>query len=763
MNLTARSGQIRILGKTSTESGNISVTAINETYNGNGKSIIFDENGKLAAGWDANLIVENGDLHITDDVTAGNNFNAQTRKRGNIMLDENIRVQHNISMQTDVGDITVGRDIVAGNDVKMTVGDGKVTVGEVDGKGNGSGNISAGGNVGILMHKGDVNVVKSVKSDGGSVDILTKKGDIHIGDNKNNDTVSAYGNVKLTAENGKIEILGGTYTQTGDIAVYAANDQYVAGENGLNIIFDQNGRIASGHDAALVTENGDMHVTGRVSAENNLTFEVRKRGNIMLDDNIDVKKNLSMKTEDGNITVDKTITAVNGTVAMTVGTGFIQVKQDINAGENVEMSVEKGPIIVGRDGVGCVTAGNDVKLETREGKIEIYDRISAGRDVSLKAADTVYRQGTTGHNIIIGPNGQIASGRDAKLESTNGDIHVTDKITAGRSISAITHGQGDIFLRRDVDASRDRTGNASDGSVILRAEDKGNISVVDPVTQQIYKITAGDRIDAFTGDGNITVGTAEARHISLVARGEDGHVTADTILANVNGNGNGTGAANVTLGGSYVNVENIINNGTGAAPITISTAGGSAANRAMKDFSIGVRNANGTYTGGIRSATGAVLQQLWADNAMLYLAGETNLHISKLAVNEKLHVANDIVSVAVFGVPPTHDGERVVYWNDIYRNNPAGMTGRWYSGSYSDPAWMNLNLLGNGSVGSHYGVLMDAHYYRNLYGDSVSMVDTMRIRMQPIPAGNEIYYYDRNNLIEIDDSGLYSDDTESLS
>ena len=763
VNLTARSGQIRILGKTSTESGNISVTAINETYNGNGKSIIFDENGKLAAGWDANLIVENGDLHITDDVTAGNNFNAQTRKRGNIMLDENISVQHNISMQTDVGDITVGRDIVAGNDVKMTVGDGKVTVGEVDGKGNGSGNISAGGNVGILMHKGDVNVVKSVKSDGGSVDILTKKGDIHIGDNKNNDTVSAYGNVKLTAENGKIEILGGTYTQTGDIAVYAANDQYVAGENGLNIIFDQNGRIASGHDATLVTENGDMHVTGRVSAENNLTFEVRKRGNIMLDDNIDVKKNLSMKTEDGNITVDKTITAVNGTVAMTVGTGFIQVKQDINAGENVEMSVEKGPIIVGRDGVGCVTAGNDVKLETREGKIEIYDRISAGRDVSVKAADTVYRQGTTGHNIIIGPNGQIASSRDAKLESTNGDIHVTDKITAGRSISAITHGQGDIFLRRDVDASKDLNGKDTDGSVILRAEDKGNISVVDPVTQQIYKITAGDRIDAFTGDGNITVGTAEARHISLVARGEDGHVTADAILANVNGNGNGTGAANVTLGGSYVNVENIINIGTGAAPITISTAGGSATNRAMKDFSIGVRHANGTYTGGIRSATGAVLQQLWADNAMLYLAGETNLHISKLAVNEKLHVANDIVSVAVFGVPPTHDGERVVYWNDIYRNNPAGMTGRWYSGSYSDPAWMNLDLLGNGSVGSHYGVLMDAHYYRNLYGDSVSMVDTMRIRMQPIPVGNGIYYYDRNNLIEIDDSGLYSDDTESLS
>ena len=56
---------------------------------------------------------------------------------------------------------------------------------------------------------------------------------------------------------------------------------------------------------------------------------------------------------------------------------------------------------------------------------------------------------------------------------------------------------------------------------------------------------------------------------------------------------------------------------------------------------------------------------------------------------------------------------------------------------------------------------MDAHYYRNLHGDSVSMVDTMRIRMEPIPADNGIYYFDRNNLIEIDDSGFYSDDSSS--
>ena len=378
--------------------------------------------------------------------------------------------------------------------------------------------------------------------------------------------------------------------------------------------------------------------------------------------------------------------------------------------------------------------------------------------VTLRAASDAYQAGEAGHNIIIEQDGKIEAGRDATLETKNGDIHVTDRIVAGHSISAITHGQGDIFLRRDVDASKDLNEKDTDGSVILRA-DKGNISVVDPVTQQIYKITAGDFIDAFTGDGNITIGEAEAKRMSLVARGEDGHVTADRLLVHANGTGDVTGAANLTLGGSQVNVTQIENDG--AAPLIISTVGGAAENRPVQDFNIGVRVGDGTYTGGIRSASGAVIQQLWADRGMIYMAGNSNLHMGKLVVNEKLHVANDIVSVGIYGVPPYHDGARVVYWNDAGKKNPSGMLDRWYNGSYIDPMWMYLDLDGSGAVGSRYGVLMDAHYYRNLHGDSVSMVDTMRIRMEPIPADNGIYYFDRNNLIEIDDSGFYSDDSSS--
>ena len=86
---------------------------------------------------------------------------------------------------------------------------------------------------------------------------------------------------------------------------------------------------------------------------------------------------------------------------------------------------------------------------------------------------------------------------------------------------------------------------------------------------------------------------------------------------------------------------------------------------------------------------------------------------------------------------------------------------RWYSGSYSDPSWMYLNLFYNGNIGSRYGVLIDAHGYRNLYGDSISVVDTMRKRLSLEEDNEGIVYYDRNNLIQVDDE-LISDSSGTI-
>ena len=442
-------------------------------------------------------------------------------------------------------------------------------------------------------------------------------------------------------------------------------------------------------------------------------------------------------TGNGNVTAGKD-------VAVTVGKGDVElVKTVTSADGSIGISTQEGKIHVGDNGstVKTVTAKENVSLVTENGKIEVSGKTSTENgSITLKAANPQYIAGLDGQNIIINHSGQIASGDDATLIARNGDLHVTDEVTAQHDVNAITQSKGDVFLDNDLKVN---------GSVTMQT-DIGNINAD-------RNVTAVNRIVAATGDGDITVGTANARYVALTSGGEDGHVQANAVHAQASGNANGTGAEDVKLGGSHVTVGTIVNDSNNNTPLTISTLGGYE-DKAMKDINIGVRVADGVYTGGIQSASGAVVQDLWTERGLLYMKGDTNLHVSKVVVKEKLHVANDIISVGVFGVPPYHDGARMVYWNDVEAKNPSNRLAHWYDRSYSNPEWMYLDLFGNGDVGSRYGVLMDAHWYHNIYGDSVSMVDTMRIRTEPIPLGDKITYFDRNNLIEIDDIGLYSDE-----
>ena len=816
-------GRITIDGGVSTTNGDIRVKAARPTYDpkGNGDNIAFGVNGKLDSGNDAYLISKNGDLAVANNVTAKGTFYAQTEERGNISLGENLTVQKDLAMITEKGNITVGHDITSRQgSVALQAGTGNVQVGV-----SGQGSVTAEKNIAIAIADGNLDIATSLVSNNGSVTAQLDKGSIHIGDNGPDvRTVYAKEKIDMSVTDGNIVVHGKTETaKGGDITMQAYNkdneQNLVIEQNGKLIsgrdltMKTYNGNIVV-TDATVAQRNLIIDVANRggaffladVNVDGDVSASV-KEGYVLVNNTIDAGQNIDMAVGTGfvivgesvkagqdiglavgtgNIYVGDDVTSENGGVKMQVGTGDITVglfgegsvtaEKDvsiaINEGnldistslrsrtESVTAKIGAGDIHIGDNGPGVetVTAYKNVTLETEEGKIEVFGKTATETgDIKLKAASKEYVKGDDGHNIIIDHNGEIDSGNDATLVAKNGDLHVTHRIKAKNNISAITQNQGDIFLDRDIDAT------SEDSSVILRAEGKGNItaSIIDhnDPEERRYKIKAGNRIEAFTGDGDITIGEAEAKRMSLVARGEDGHVTADRLLVHANGTGDVTGAANLTLGGSKVNVTRIENDG--AAPLIISTVGGAAENRPVQDFNIGERVGDGTYTGGIRSASGAVIQQLWADRGMIYMADNSNLHMGKLVVNEKLHVANDIVSVGIYGVPPYHDGARVVYWNDAGKKNPSGMLDRWYNGSYIDPMWMYLDLDGSGAVGSRYGVLMDAHYYRNLHGDSVSMVDTMRIRMEPIPAGNGIYYFDRNNLIEIDDSGLDSDDSSS--
>ncbi|MBO5637708.1 MAG: hypothetical protein J5906_09360 [Acidaminococcaceae bacterium] len=813
--LETTNGKIDIKGSTSTVSGDIKVTAGRPVYNPDSDTIVFDQNGKLKSGKDAYLIAKNGDLHVTDDVTAKGTFYAQVEGMGNVYLDENLNVEKDLTLSTETGDITVGKEVNAGNgSVSLTTGTGNVTVGEdvtagknvsvTTGTGNvtvgsnGKGSVTADKDVTVNVGKGEVDIVKSVTSNDGSVTVKSGEGNIHIGNNGPTvDTVTAKENITLETGEGKITIDGKTSTQTGDVTLQAANKEYVAGETGKNIIINATGQVTAGNDANLIAKNGDLHVTDRVTAQGSLNAETQTKGDISLDDDVTVVNDISMKTQTGDITVGKKVTADNGSVSMTTETGKITVDENVTAGADVNMTTGTGNIdigeavnaggsITGKSGSGTIHIGNNgpdvdtvtatenIKLEAEDGKIEIYGKTSTQTgDITLKAANKKYVPGADGQNIIIDHNGQVASGRDASLIAKNGDLHVTDAIKAQRDVNAITQSQGDVFLDDSLKVNRNATLQADTGDIMapksLTAGNNatlttkqgnitsGSVTAGNNITAtngngvtRANSLTAGNHITVANGDGQIRLGTTDSKSASLSNAGKDGSVTAGTIRVEANGNANGTGADDLHLGGSNVSAGTVVNKSSGSAPLTITTQGATKS-QPMKDFNIGARNADGSYNGGIQSASGAVVQQLWTDKGLVYMNGDSNLHVSKLVVNDKLHAANQNISAGIFGRPPTHDGERVVYWNNSNRNNPAGEMSRWYSGSYSDSGWMYLDLFYNGNIGSRYGVLVDAHGYRNLYGDSISVVDTMRKRLNAEANGDGVVYYNRSNLIRFGD------------
>ena len=253
-------------------------------------------------------------------------------------------------------------------------------------------------------------------------------GNIHIGNNgPDTNTVTARENVSLVTENGKITVDGKTSTQKGDITLKAANKSYEAGTSGQNIIInngtdsngiEHNGKVVANKNATLISVNSDLHVTDDVIAQNgNLNAITQKQGDISLDKEVTVNKDILMQADIGNITVGKNLESKEGSINVKTKEGNIRI------GDN-------GPTAK------TVTAKENVNLVTEEGKIEVFGKTSTyNGDVTLKAANKEYVAGADGQNIIIDHQGQIDSGHDVTLVAKNGDLHVTDRVSARNSIT----------------------------------------------------------------------------------------------------------------------------------------------------------------------------------------------------------------------------------------------------------------------------------------------------------------------------------------
>ncbi|MBR1761594.1 MAG: hypothetical protein IJ741_10530, partial [Schwartzia sp.] len=273
-------GTITIQGKTSTETGDITMKAGKDKYEKGlltGNFIIKDD-GKVVSGGGISLNGRNGDIFITDDILAKKSISANIAEQGSVYFETDVDVSGNVGIHADEGDIFVGHTVQAAENIDMST------------------------------NKGIIDVGRAVTSTGGSIDVRVGTGDVIIGDNGPNvDTVTAKDNINIDVELGKIYINGKTSTKTGDIALSAGESQYTRGTQ--SIIIDLNGMVESGRDVRLTGRNGDFHVTDAIQVKRDLYAQVLEEGGVYFDRKTAVTGNLTLA---GDVIVADRIAADNG-------------------------------------------------------------------------------------------------------------------------------------------------------------------------------------------------------------------------------------------------------------------------------------------------------------------------------------------------------------------------------------------------------------------------------------------------------------------
>ncbi len=109
-------GKIYIYGKTSTQTGDISLSAGNSQYTRGAQSIIIDLNGMVESGRDVRLAGRNGDLHVTDAIQVKRDLYAQVFEEGGVYFDRKTAVTGNLAL---AGDVIYADRITADNGGKV--------------------------------------------------------------------------------------------------------------------------------------------------------------------------------------------------------------------------------------------------------------------------------------------------------------------------------------------------------------------------------------------------------------------------------------------------------------------------------------------------------------------------------------------------------------------------------------------------------------------------------------------------------------------
>ena len=549
--LKANEGKILVQGKTSAT--NITVEAIRKDYVSNSENIAFANDGKLEAGNDVHLIVTNGDLLVTDDVTAKGTFYAQTKEKGHIALGNDLTVQKDLSMSTEDGDIVVGQTVKAEQGaVSMQTGTGAVTIGY-----NGKGDVTAEQDIKIQTGNGAINVDGAVTSDQGAVSMETGTGAVTV-----KAEVSGAANVTLKSGGGNL-LVGSSVTAGNAANLETKSGNVVIGDNGKgDVTAEQNIRIQTG--------NGKIGIAGAVTSE---------------------QGDVSMETGTGAVTVDAKVSGA-ANVTLKSGGGELLVGADVTAGNAATLETKSGPVIIGYNGTGNLTAEENIKIQTGNGKIgiagavtseqgdvsmetdagnvEVEAEVSGAKNVTIKSGGGELIVGddvtagntadieTKSGNVVIGYNGKgdLTAEQNIKIQTGKGEIGIIGAVTSAQGDVSMQTDAGNVVVEAEVKGAKDVTLKSGDGSLLVGAD-----------------VTAGNNAELETKSGSVVIGYNENGNLKadqdINIRTDEGDVLIVKSVDSTNGSiGITSGQGDIYIGTDNVKDDKTV---TAKENVTIGT------------------------------------------------------------------------------------------------------------------------------------------------------------------------------------------------
>ena len=242
-------GQIKIYGKTSTETGDISMAAGSNQYTPGERNFIIEQNGLLESGRDINLTGRNGDLYVTDRIQANRDLNALVNEGGGVFFDESATLKGDVTVQTEAGPISIAGQVNA-NLVDLSTGQGDVFVG---------GDMSSKTSVNISTGTGNVTTQNITAKD--NIDVTVQNGDIKMHD------AAAGGNTTINStSNGSIN--GNNIVSGGTTHVALTNgDLFLNLAEGKAVVLRMENNTAASHvNTVLADASGgagtDVELTG---------------------------------------------------------------------------------------------------------------------------------------------------------------------------------------------------------------------------------------------------------------------------------------------------------------------------------------------------------------------------------------------------------------------------------------------------------------------------------------------------------------------